>query len=363
VNTNRATHRGFTLIELLVVIAIIAVLIALLLPAVQAAREAARRAQCVNNLKQIALAAHNYESSQGSFPMGNRYIDQYSALAPSTLCSGASWYGHSAFVFILPFIEGTAGYNAVNFAFPANSHRNTTTMFSKFGTYICPSDLQAPPYSSASYPGVSNLWGQCSYGMSRGTQENIYENWGITATGDPTGMNFAHCNAALGNGMFGAEDVVRIAAVTDGTSNTTLFGETSRMPNDPATGINWYHFTAAFGTTNIGGWGFPGEIRIETGAFTYPDINAPPDTTGQYINFVFCNCGTTACIPTDWLDPKCLQAVRRLGEFAFRSFHPGGANFAFGDGSVKFLKQTVNTQTYMALGTRAGGEVISADAY
>jgi prepilin-type processing-associated H-X9-DG protein len=265
-------------------------------------------------------------------------------------------------------MEATTGYNAVNFAFPSSSQSNTTCMFNKFPSLICPSDIPATPYTRTDYPGVNNLWGQCSYGMSRGTQENIYENWGITATGDPTGMNFQHCNAALGNGMFGAEDVVRISAVTDGTSNTAFFGETSRWTDEPARGVNWFHFTAAFGTTSatpansIGGY-FTGDLRIETGRFTLPDMNGHPDRTGQYINAVFCNCGSTACIPTDWLDPKCLGAVRKLGQFAFNSLHPGGCNFAFADGSVKFLKQTIGTQTYMALGTRAGGEVISSDAY
>ena len=109
--------------------------------------------------------------------------------------------------------------------------------------------------------------------------------------------------------------------------------------------------------------GLRGEIRIETGAFTYPDINGPPDTTGQYISAVFCNCGTGACIPSDWLDPKCIDNVKKLGQFAFRSYHPGGVNFAFADGSVKFVKQSIGTQPLMALGTRAGGEVVSADQY
>src|SRR5262245_39533012 len=116
----RAAARAFTLIELLVVIAIIAVLIALLLPAVQAAREAARRAQCVNNLKQIALACMNYESANGSFPMGNRYIDLncYAVAAGNTSCStaaGACWFGHSAFNFILPYMEQSAQYASFNF--------------------------------------------------------------------------------------------------------------------------------------------------------------------------------------------------------------------------------------------------------
>jgi len=355
---NRATYRGwrgFTLIELLVVIAIIAVLISLLLPAVQSAREAARRAQCVNNLKQLALAAHNYESAQGSFPMGNRYIDNYSFYAPTTACSNASWYGHSAFNIMLPYIEGNAQYNAMNFSLRANSIGNTTVTRSQFSTFICPSDIPAPVYTTAPYS-------QSSYGMSRGTQENIYLNWASASFPDPGAEQPNKCNAALGNGMFGAENVVKISGVTDGTSNTTLFGETARWPDDPTSGFNWWHFTAAFGLTTNPGY-FDGEVRVETGAFTFPDINGAPDKTGQYINQVFCNCGTNACIPSDWLDPKCFTAVKALGQWAFRSRHPGGVNFAFADGSVKFVKQTINTQTYMGLGTRAGGEVLSADAY
>jgi prepilin-type processing-associated H-X9-DG protein len=198
--------------------------------------------------------------------------------------------------------------------------------------------------------------------MSRGTQENIYENWAAVGPPDPNAPQPNKCNAALGNGMFGAEDVVRASMVTDGTSNTTFFGETSRWVDDPARGFNWYHFTAVFGTTNTGGY-YTGDIRPQTGAFTYPTLNGPPDRTGQYINAVFCNCGSTNCIPTDWLDPKCAAAVQKLGQFAFRSFHPGGANFAMSDGSVRFIKQTINNLSYQALGTRAGGEVISADSY
>jgi len=139
-----SSPRGFTLIELLVVIAIIAVLIALLLPAVQAAREAARRAQCVNNLKQIALAAHNYESSTLVFPMGNQGWTfpscgaNYPADAPI----------HSAFAFMLPYIEATNNFNAYNFSRNFASISNDTAEKTQLNPYVCPSDLpftQEPP--------------------------------------------------------------------------------------------------------------------------------------------------------------------------------------------------------------------------
>ena len=223
-----------------------------------------------------------------------------------------SWYGHSAFGLMLPFIEGSAQYNALNYSQRATSVTNWTTYGSKVSTFSCPSDLDAPPF-------VQRPYSQSSYGMSRGTQENIYLNWATTSWPDPGAEQASKCNAALGNGMFGAENVVKIGGVTDGTSNTTLFGEMSRWPDDPSRGLNWWHFTAAFGMTNssdptlsIGGY-FSSEVRPETGAFTYPDINAPPDKTGAIFNQVFCSCGSGYCIPSDWLDPKCYADGQATG--------------------------------------------------
>ena len=345
-------RRAFTLIELLVVIAIIAVLIALLLPAVQAAREAARRAQCVNNLKQLALASMNYESTHGSYPMGNRYIDPINGACPSTN-PNTNWFGHSAFSFILPFIESTAQSNAMNFEIVANSLRNSTATYSRVSSFVCPSDL---PQGSGGT--TTTQYSQCSYAMNRGTQENIYLNWAVAAFPDPAAEQPNKCNAALGNGMFGAENVVKIAGVTDGTSNTALFGEYSRFREDQTTRTNWWHFTAAFNLSNAAsGSTWTGDIRPQTGAFTYPRINSKPDITGASIDPTI-GCGG-AYIPTDWL--RCPQALV-LGQWAFHSFHPGGANFAMADGSVKFIKQTVADRTYQALGTRAGNEIISADS-
>ncbi len=357
---SRARNGGFTLIELLVVIAIIAVLIALLLPAVQSAREAARRAQCVNNLKQLALAAHNYESSQGSFPMGNRYIDNTCYASPTSQCQKPCWFGHSAFTFMLPFLEGNAQYNAVNFSLTATNIANVTGTFNKVSSLLCPSDLPATPI-----PDVNNgaVFAQSSYGMSRGTQENIFTNWAQTAFPDPSAPQPNKCNAALGNGMFGAEDVVRISAVTDGTSNTTFFGEMSRFKNEPADPYNFYTFTAVFPAYDFNPTAInANEFFPQTGAFTLPRIGSPNDLTGQNWTNVWGVCGTKNGIPTDWLI-NCPQALTTLGEWAFRSNHPGGVNFAFADGSVKFIKASIGDQAYQALGTRAGGEVFSADSY
>jgi len=350
--------RGFTLIELLVVIAIIAVLIALLLPAVQAAREAARRSQCVNNLKQLALACANYESGQGSYPMGNRYIDNtcYNSQKPcfnGTRTSPGCWFGYSSFALVLPYMEATAIGNAFNYSLVSNSASNTTGRYNTIASFICPSDLP-------STGGQGSSTSQGSYGMSRGTQENIYLNWAASGPPDPNAEQPGKCNAALGNGMFGAEGVVPVSGVTDGTSNTTLFGDTSRFKNEPASVLNTWYFTVAYGSQP----GYGSSVSIQTGAFTYPRINSPPDFVGTATGYIFSSCGSGNGIPSDWLDPTCAQTVMtQLGQWAFRSNHPGGVNMAFADGSVKFIKQTISDKTWQGLGTRAGGEVISADSY
>jgi type II secretory pathway pseudopilin PulG len=142
------------LIELLVVIAIIAVLIALLLPAVQSAREAARRAQCTNNLKQIGLAAHNYESAYGAFPMGwNGFAppNTYPGLSP---CQSNNPIGHTAFVYILPLLEGGNQYNAFNIVRVYNSVANGTAIATKVSAYICPTDTPAAPDPTGDFPVV-----------------------------------------------------------------------------------------------------------------------------------------------------------------------------------------------------------------
>jgi prepilin-type N-terminal cleavage/methylation domain-containing protein/prepilin-type processing-associated H-X9-DG protein len=353
----RRSRRGFTLIELLVVIAIIAVLIALLLPAVQSAREAARRAQCTNNLKQLGLASYNYEASQGSFPMGNR---AFADLNQANACS--DYYGYSAFAYILPYMEQGAGYASYNFNvrgdwYPvvAAYSPNATAGLQLISSYVCPSDLSIGALNPMNFYTPRN---QSSYAMNRGRQENIYFNWAVNAFPDPGAPYTQNCNYGGGDGMFMPESVVRVADVVDGTSNTLLFGETCRFINEPS-GSGFYFSNV------VGAWGdssfFSGGVRITGGAFVIPNPNTPADTTGQYLNACFS--GTVQ--PPDWIkngNPPGGPCYL-LGQWGFHGLHPGGVNFAFADGSVKFIKNSINPQAYRALGTRNLGEVVSADSY
>ena len=339
---HRRQNAGFTLIELLVVIAIIAVLIALLLPAVQAAREAARRAQCVNNLKQLALAAHNYESSIGTFPMGNQGF-----LFPS--CGAAFPLDaplHSAFAFMLPYIEQNGIFNTYNFSQNFATFGNSTAEMTQVSAFVCPSDLPftQPPPDDVQY--VHN-----SYATNRGRNENINVNWGNVAPPDPTAPYFLNCNGDPGDGMFGWQSAFTIASVTDGLSNTFVFGEVSRFIDEPPSPYSIGNITIEFQDDYSTMGGHP-----TSGAFVIPRLNAPPDKTGA----VWAACLGVSFFPPDWItNPACLN----LGQYGFRSLHAGGANFAMADGSVKFIKNSINVSTYRSLATRAMGEVLSADQY
>jgi prepilin-type N-terminal cleavage/methylation domain-containing protein/prepilin-type processing-associated H-X9-DG protein len=362
-NIRRRQKAGFTLIELLVVIAIIAVLIALLLPAVQAAREAARRAQCTNNLKQIALACLNYESAQGALPMGNAYNQFNDPIGHYPPGSCERDWNVSALVFILPYVEQGNDYSAYNFNLPYNAVMNNTATGQRISTYICPSDSPEGTDDTSKFIPTS----QSSYGMSRGQQENIWFNWALTVFPDPSQPNYQHCNAVNGDGAFGAEIAFKIAEFIDGTSNTFMFGEMSRFPGEGSwSNWNFWEYAGAFSVPPWGGtpvWGQPGQVWPSAGAFVIPMPNGPPDTTGN----VAINCFANTLLPPDWYNPVINAAgipfCKQLGHWGFRSFHPGGINAALCDGSVKFVKNSVNWMTYRALGTRAGGEVISADQY
>jgi prepilin-type N-terminal cleavage/methylation domain-containing protein/prepilin-type processing-associated H-X9-DG protein len=354
-----ARSRAFTLIELLVVIAIISVLIALLLPAVQAAREAARRTQCVNNLKQIGLAIHNYESALGSFPPG---ATGYAEWPLDQICQGVAPRDHSFFTLCLRFMEQQSIYNAVNFSFAAGGPQppfghagftNRTALITQINSFICPSDSQQTPYTlNESFNGYAQA--SCA-GMAGTLNIFVFE-----STCRPY-HGFLYFRP---DGVFGYNWTFRVAHVEDGLSNTVFVGEFARFKNDP---------DQVFNTWSRSAWlrsNAPGLTSRQQGlASSVARINAPLQLNDQ-LTFP----PTTA--PTGWIDGWLYQSnpdYRQLGQFGFRSQHPGGANFLFGDGSVRFLKETIdmgspnyadhNIGVYRKLSTMSGGEMIGADAY
>ncbi len=358
------SRRGFTLIELLVVIAIIAVLIALLLPAVQAAREAARRAQCVNNLKQLGLASHNYLSTYNAYPA--------SALVNAPYESSTGWsvsWGDS----ILPQIEQTAMYNSLNFNLLMTDGPNTTAGYSLIAGFICPSEtLTARPASP---------WAPLNYAGNVGGPGAISQWSGVIVPG--TFWPNTYYNNSNNQGAVGTQ------SISDGTSNTAMWSEhlfglndtndsngnrvlrsdpralramfqaplpTNMKWDDPVNGVqnatafaqscaNLPGSTQSLGTRNVGcHWNLAVGINIPN--TNYSHVNAPntPRCTysGSEDNQYWCGSMCSAA-PT--------------------SFHSGGVNVCMADGSVRFIKNTISLQTWWALGTRNGNEVIDASAY
>jgi prepilin-type N-terminal cleavage/methylation domain-containing protein/prepilin-type processing-associated H-X9-DG protein len=352
-------RRGFTLIELLVVIAIIAVLIALLLPAVQAAREAARRSQCVNNLKQLTLAVANYESGSGSLPPS--CVNTY----PGTPGSPTS-FGMKARV--LSYLEQGAMSNALNFSFNPGTAQNATVLVAQLNVLTCPSDVNVPGPTTTLLSGSTMMIGYTSYPNNIGTL--VFNNNGAY-DGPAYRLNASSPPSAATTPMSPSEgQVVTLARVSDGTSNTAIFSEWVRGMglSNPIPGL---HQTYTIG----------------------PPSNVP--TSNTYVNpqlyLNACKNSTTFYSGGDhkgqtWLNHYCGQGggyshimTPNLNSCYFadpgggsqpnytfagaQSYHGGGVNVAFLDGSVKFIKNGVNPPTWWAIATVAGGEVISADSY
>jgi prepilin-type N-terminal cleavage/methylation domain-containing protein len=341
-----ASKRGFTLIELLVVIAIIAVLIALLLPAVQAAREAARRAQCVNNLKQLGLALHNYHSTTNSFPLGAT-LNPYDRANNSTF-----WSDWSAQAQLLQYLEGSPIYAACNFSLApewANNYGylvNSTATNSKIKAFACPSD----PNANMQSPTGASLGANNSYMGSMGTATIGYPEATPNAT-----------NAQQSSGIFAYQKSYTIADVTDGTSNTVAFSEMiaddqdgsfSRRPGKGTGGagnLKAVYFpdvnTAGIALVQAdiqrcntkyqadGGGKEGGGYRWSCGAMGYTMFNTViPPNGGGTIKWGACR-------------NNCCPQSRHADYVNASSFHPGGVDI------------------WWAIGTRSNGEVVSSDAY
>jgi prepilin-type N-terminal cleavage/methylation domain-containing protein/prepilin-type processing-associated H-X9-DG protein len=340
-NAIRSPERGgFTLIELLVVIAIIGVLVGLLLPAVQSAREAARRIQCNNNLKQIALATHGYVDVWATLPRGG-CLQQISAGSGLYDSSGSPYLSGGVFLGLLPYMDQRPLYDAMNFQLNIWTAVNATVSATGINTLWCPSDSgtsDPQTVSDGSFydPGPFTMY-YTSYAGNFGT-------WHMGWT--------PQYNDRL-NGLFNADGAVRMASVTDGLSNTIAFGEHARAILPAADQLCWHWWPS----------GYLGDAIFVT---LYPmnpqrTISDIADLGGAYT-------------------------------LATSSQHPGGCNFAFLDGSVRFLKDTIDCWkvdsttglppgisfdstglvqvapgtrfgVYQNLSTRNGGEVISSDAF
>ena len=332
------SRRGFTLIELLVVIAIIAVLIALLLPAVQAAREAARRIQCTNNFKQLGLAMHNYHDTGGAFPIGRMGIGY--TYAPGLPDQRRTW----AFS-ILPFFEQGTLFNAINFNLPFYDGSNTTVIRIPLKAYQCPSDIPTTQEPDTAYPrGKGNMaanWGNTHFyqdetGKGSGTYPGA--DGGNPFTG-PLGPAILYTNSPFkGNRSTSLRDQ------TDGTSNTILIGEVIMGPN---AGGNLYDHRGDVFNDDYNCTMFM--------TYTPPNSKIPDGLGGDANGRPWC---TFRQISNS---PPCTGGSPAFN--ASRSRHPGGVNTLFGDGSVKFIKDTINYVAWRGLGSTSGGEIVSADSY
>jgi prepilin-type N-terminal cleavage/methylation domain-containing protein/prepilin-type processing-associated H-X9-DG protein len=327
-------RRAYTLIELLVVIAVIAMLIGLLLPAVQAAREAARRMQCVNNLKQIGLAALNFHDANGSFPAG--------------VSAGPAIASHV--VMVLPYIEQGIAFAQFNLSFGVTGAvQNSTARDHDVPTLLCPSDTSAGAYPDLASAGAAGVFGRSNYFGNLGAHAWIYD------------MNAGFTKDSSFAGIFANLSKTRIADITDGTGNTALFAEIKRgaYPANDTTDVvavaipTWGTGNPATNPNNVipvAACKIPSKPSVNYVGLRYPDAS-PYDALY-----------THTVVPNN-ADHDCTVISFDQAHLASRSYHPGGVNVTWADGSVRFVKSSIPLTVWKALGTRCGVEVIDAASY
>jgi prepilin-type N-terminal cleavage/methylation domain-containing protein/prepilin-type processing-associated H-X9-DG protein len=345
-----SVRRGFTLIELLVVIAIIAILIGLLLPAVQKVRESAARARCTNNLKQISLACINYESATGTLPPAAGPLPVFPVngtvrtdpTPTGTAISGATQRA-SVQALILQYLEQGAKYNLFNFERDVNADAaNAAARESDVPVYLCPSDI-----STARIASGSNWFGRVNYMASLGGFSSPHN----TEVNTPTNLvhagmffhDFTTTQWRNGNRPTG----LRFAQVTDGTSNTAIFAEIRRGTN-PA--------TASTRTAVHDSWQNPAAMATSTRPAACDSASGTFFRSAglQYYRlFPMSSFYTHTMTPNSTLG-DCNDLARTHN--AARSYHTGGVNVTMVDGSVRFVRDTVDADVWRAVGTRSGNE-------
>jgi len=340
-HSNRSSRRGFTLIELLVVIAIIAVLISLLLPAVQAARESARRMACANNLKQLGLAMHQYENTNGVLPP---------SLVLNTNQAGAvTWFGGwSAQGRILPYLEQNATFSGVNFNQSYSAPTNTTISTLTINTMICPSEVKPQPATHG-----FGLCGVVNYAVNVGD----WYVWGGsagTANRAPFGVNMSRT----------------FSSISDGLSNTLLMSEVKAYQpyfrdGGPITGMT----AANIPSPNAS----PESVSSQYFSSTSPQLSGHTEWVDGHAHQTGM---TTAWTPNKRILGTSLKnldidltTIREsnggptFASITSRSYHPGGVQMLKADGSVSFVMETIRGEVWRALGTVSGGEILSSDSY
>ena len=327
---------GFTLVELLVVIAIIAILIALLLPAVQAAREAARRAQCANNLKQVALAAHNYDSTHGRFPMA--YVD---CGTHSVWNNSTGWLGTTVFAQILPYLEQINVSDNYHYGERMNNPANKDIVGSHIPVYNCPSDDAKGRFAiHTRYP---TLYARSNYVACMGSNTMLFDNRGVHLVGCPY-PNHLTDEDLDSDGAFRIRYGRRTAEFLDGTSSTAMFSEVLAGYAGP------WDASLSHGDRKWdirGAWAYH-----QVGASSYTHLNSPNSSVGDTLF------NSNRCESFDGAPCNTAGAGWDRSFASARSRHPGGVQVAFADGHVAFYQDTVDIPVWWAISTIATGEVV-----